>query len=474
MNSILVLRFGLPLFVWLLVFFESISDMVSVWSQSKTYEHGFLILPLSLWLVWQEKDRFRFRQLSTAWLPAILLVVPCLLWIVGRLADIAFFEHVAAVLSLQLIIWALIGNTVAKTFYFPILYLSFCIPFGEELIPYLQSITADMSVALVRLSGIPIYREGMFLTIPNGQFEVAEACSGIRFLISSIALGSLFAYLFFNKWVKMGIFIAFSCIFPVIANGFRAYGIIMVGHLSDMRYATGADHLIYGWVFFSIVTAMSFFIAFFFQDRELQNTNKSSKNINVITKNNSSVISIFISLLLVTIAYWEKSSTLSKVEDIHPMPLPINFTKSSSSLWGINFTHAQYDILAYTEDNQVEFYNAYYNLSQPQGELISSNNTLYDKERWSPYHHDSYKIKNNLEASEITVVNINGDLMKIIYCYCIDDHCSNSALKIKLLTAYYLMLNIDAKASIAAFASSRLTSPQLLSLIDSWYETEKI
>lgn len=477
MINALLLRFGFPLAAWALFFHESITDMVGVWGQSKTYEHGYLIVPICLWLVWQEKDRFQTERLSTTWLPAALLVVPGLLWLIGNTAGIALFEHVAAVISLQLIIWALIGHSVAKTFYFPILYLFFCIPFGEELVPYLQSITADLSVAMVKLSDIPIYREGMYLYIPNGQFEVAEACSGIRFLISSIALGSLFGYLFFNKTWKLIAFVAFSCVLPIIANSLRAYGIILVGHLSNMEHATGADHLVYGWVFFSIVTIINFFIAYILKDKfELDAVHSKSPNTRT-SKRKTIAVSLSILLILAGFKLWEVSVHTQKqpVTSAPLVPQTLthqNMTVIEHSEWGISFPNAQDAVRSVALDGKTEIFSARYIINQQNGELISQDNQLFDKNTWSIIEKENLNVSpvstNQFDATQLSLVNIHGDRMTVLYWYCIDNYCSNNKLKLKLQKASRLLSGKTGYSEVRALASVNSSESKLIELAQVW------
>ena len=120
--------------------------------------------------------------------------------------------------------------------------------------------TADFTVAAIKASGVPVYREGNNLLIPSGRWSIVEACSGIRYLIASLMVGSLYAYLSYRSPVRRVLFIAASFIVPIIANWLRAYMIVMLGHLSNNTIAVGVDHLIYGWVFFGIVMALLFWV----------------------------------------------------------------------------------------------------------------------------------------------------------------------------------------------------------------------
>jgi EpsI family protein len=111
-----------------------------------------------------------------------------------------------------------------------------------------------------------VYREGNVFAIPTGMWSVVEACSGLRYLIASVTVGALFAYLNYQRAWKRALFIALSIAVPIAANFVRAYMIVMIGHLSGMKLAVGVDHFIYGWVFFGIVVGLLFWLGSFWGD----------------------------------------------------------------------------------------------------------------------------------------------------------------------------------------------------------------
>src|SRR5262249_26589319 len=125
---------------------------------------------------------------------------------------------------------------------------------GDFLVPWLQDFTARFSVDALRLSGIPVYSDGFRISIPNAEFYVAEACAGLRFLIATIAFGVLFAYFMFRSWTRKILFVLLCLLTPIPANRFRAYGLLLLAYLTDGALAAGVDHIVYGWVFFSLVT----------------------------------------------------------------------------------------------------------------------------------------------------------------------------------------------------------------------------
>jgi EpsI family protein len=111
-------------------------------------------------------------------------------------------------------------------------------------------------VGALRLSGVPVYREGNHFIIPSGAWSVVEACSGVRYLIASTMLGVLFAAITYRSTRRRVMFVLASILVPIVANWLRAYLIVMMGHLTNNQLAAGVDHLIYGWVFFGIVMLM--------------------------------------------------------------------------------------------------------------------------------------------------------------------------------------------------------------------------
>ena len=120
--------------------------------------------------------------------------------------------------------------------------------------------TATFTVVALKASGIPVYREGLHFVIPSGNWSVVEACSGVRYLIASVMVGTLFAYLTYQSCGAAASVHRVSFVVPVLANWLRAYMIVVLGHLSGNRIAVGVDHLIYGWVFFGVVMLLMFWI----------------------------------------------------------------------------------------------------------------------------------------------------------------------------------------------------------------------
>ncbi|THC41672.1 exosortase A [Massilia sp. Mn16-1_5] len=252
----------------LLLYWGTAASMVSVWNSSETFAHGYAILPISLWLIWRRREVFS-RIPAAPWWPALGLLALCGAgWLLARAGEVQVVMQYAFVAMFPALALALLGRQLAGALAFPLLFLLFAVPFGEVFVQPLINFTADFTVALVRATGIPVLRNGTMFELPTGNWSVVEACSGVRYLISSITLGCLYAYLSYRSLKRRVLFIGLSIIVPIIANGLRAYMIVMIGHTSDMALATGVDHLIYGWLFFGLVMFIMFWIGSYWREDE--------------------------------------------------------------------------------------------------------------------------------------------------------------------------------------------------------------
>lgn len=246
------------LLIWLALFWGTLSAMVQTWIDAETYAHGFLIAPIALWLLWDSRERYLTTPLSPSLIPLLLVLAGSAAWFVASLVGVQVVQQLAAVGVFSAGVWSIVGHEVARRIWFPLAFLLFCVPMGQGLVPPLIELTADATVALVKLTGIPIYREGTFFSLPTGDWSVVAACSGVRYLIASVTLGCLFAYITYRSTAKRLGFIALSAVVPIVANVLRAFMIVMIGHFSNMELATGVDHLIYGWIFFGVVMLLLF------------------------------------------------------------------------------------------------------------------------------------------------------------------------------------------------------------------------
>lgn len=243
------------------------AEMARQWWDVSTYNHILLVPPIVVWLV-----RLRWADLSrlapAGWWPGLIaLGGGTLVWGAGAAEGINLVSQFGAVVMLQAAVATLLGPRVVAGLLFPLAYMLFLVPFGDEIIPLLQAITAKLAVALTHASGVPAVIDGVFIDTPVGLFEVAEACSGVKFLVAMVALGALVAHLCFASWKRRAVFMLAAAVVPVLANGVRAWGTIYIAQSQGVEFAAGFDHIVYGWIFFALVMAAVFGAAWRFFDR---------------------------------------------------------------------------------------------------------------------------------------------------------------------------------------------------------------
>ncbi len=236
-----------------LLFHTEVAAAVGVWLDSTAYNHCFLIIPIVAYLLWDRRDLLAVATpLPNPWF-ALAAIPASVAWLLAERLGIMEARQLVVMTLVEVFLLSVLGWRLFYRLAGPLLYLYFLVPFGAFITPWLQGITTSFVVNGLDLLNIPNYSDGYAIEIPEGSFLVAEACAGLRFLIASIAFGYLYAMLLYRSPGRRGLFMLASIVVPIIANGFRALGIVVLGHVLGNAQAAVADHLIYGWIFFSVV-----------------------------------------------------------------------------------------------------------------------------------------------------------------------------------------------------------------------------
>lgn len=252
---------AISILISLILFRQTVASLLTIWSTSHTYSYGFIIVPLCALLVVRKKSELKCLQPKTS-LSGLLVVTSALvLWLAGNISDVQLLQQLALVVLIDGLVWTFLGFPVVKVLSFPLLFLFFSVPAGDSLVPHLQTWTADFTVNALNFSGIPTVQDGFVLSTPSGSWQVAAACSGIRYLLASIVIGVLVAGVAYRSWKRRIAFLLLSALLPIGANAVRAYGIVVLAYLSGNAIAAGVDHVVYGFVFFSLLTALLVFTA---------------------------------------------------------------------------------------------------------------------------------------------------------------------------------------------------------------------
>ena len=240
---------ALILLIYTTVFLTQPAIMLNIWHYSfddGTYSHAFLIPIIIAYLyivLFKENLLIINKNINYATI-IITLTFACLLFIVSAIQIPMGFR-----LALPFFITGLIGIIFKPTFkvVFPSLFLIFLLPIWGVLTPFLQNLSTVTVTYIMELSGIPIYVEDNFISIPSGTFEIADGCSGLRYLIVSLSISSLFVFLNIRKYSHALTFIFIAILGALLVNWIRIVALIVIGHFTNMESELMQDHNTFGW-----------------------------------------------------------------------------------------------------------------------------------------------------------------------------------------------------------------------------------
>jgi exosortase A len=409
-----LLRLSLLLVLLFAFYYETLLSMVSVWWRSETFAHGFFIFPISLYLIWEKKAEIIRLSPTTDVRALLLLGLSGFGWLLANIVDVQVVQQLSLVGMIPLMVWAILGWPVTRLLLFPLGFLFFAVPIGEFLVPPMMNFTADFTVGMIELTGIPVYREGTFFSIPSGDWSVVEGCSGLRYLIASITLGTLYAYMTYRSNYRRVAFIILAIIFPIIANGLRAFMIVMIAHHSNMKLALGVDHYIYGWVFFGLVIFLMFWIGSFWREESEGGQEVTKADVSSVPSNGKkqlivAALALFVSVIwpLSAALMVEKEVTQVRAVQFDAPAVKNSWQKSAGRLtdWKPSYTGQQLEVdsLYSLEGEKVAFYLRYYRDQKQGSELINSQNVLIPQKHpvWKML--DQYPIRVTVGEKEITV-----------------------------------------------------------------------
>jgi exosortase len=241
------------------VYFPILKHLVEQWMTDEDVGHGFFVLPVALYIAWQRRDRLARRERKPAWWGIALIVWGAIQAFIGTMGAELFLQRTAFLISLLGVLLVMGGVALVKELLFPLTLLPFMIPlptviYNQITFP-LQLFASQVAETVLELFNIPVFRDGNVLELASQKLSVAEACSGIRSLLSLTFLSLVFAYFFDNKvWMRWALLVGTIPI-AILANSGR---VTITGILSEVNteLAHGFFHSLEGWIIFVIALAM--------------------------------------------------------------------------------------------------------------------------------------------------------------------------------------------------------------------------
>ena len=444
----------------LVAFRDCLSAAITVWLVSPTYSHCFLIVPIVIWLIWEK--RAALGTLAPSLCPKALLLMPVLAlgWWMGQLAAINEVQQYAVVAILQTLVLALLGASVIRVIWFPVLYLLFLVPTGEYLIAPMQIFAAHFVDVSLNILGIPHYTDGTTFELTTGRYEIAEACAGLRFLIATVTLGVMFSYMTFRKIYKTVLFLLACVAVPLFGNGLRCVGIIVLAYSTSNEYGAGADHIVYGWGFNVAVLLVLGLAGYFFRDEFSEKDD--IRPAPAAASQSLVMVSVLAAILLSAgpaLAWWHDNYFARP--DLTAITEPLRpagwHTGPASPLWRPSFfgSDAQAAASVVPAGNEAatpaDYFVSYYARSRPGHAMTAHVNQFWNGENWALSNVTGVSATFAGEHVQFQewIITSPGERRMIWSSYWVDGRFTTSLFKVKILQAVAALQGHQGQAAIA-------------------------
>ena len=247
------------------IYWDTLRHLVGQWWHDPNFSHGFFVPLFSAFVLWQERERLARIVPRPAWSGLAVIVLGLGILIVGRLGAELFLARSSLLLLLAGFVILFWGWDLFRATFFPWAFLLLMIPiptivFNQITIP-LQFLASRVAADILPILGVPVLREGNVIYLSSGlALQVAEACSGIRSLMSLVTLSIIYGYLTEKRlWVRWSLALA-SVPIAVLANSVRIIGTGMLVQYWDAEKAEGFFHASWGWIIFVVSLLMLYLL----------------------------------------------------------------------------------------------------------------------------------------------------------------------------------------------------------------------
>jgi exosortase len=233
-----------------------VAYMVTQWASDEDYNHGFLIVPLALYFVWDRRKALGAITAKPSVAGAALLALGLLTLILGLVGAELFMQRSSLIVVLAGLVWLILGTGFLRQLTFPLAFLFFMVPLPAIVMNAvafpLQMFAAQSATFCMEAAGVPVLREGNVIVLPYTTLEVAQACSGIRSLQALLALGVVYGYFTQKAVWKRWALVVLSVPIAIAANAARVAGTGFLAQAWGPELATGFYHSFAGWAVFVV------------------------------------------------------------------------------------------------------------------------------------------------------------------------------------------------------------------------------
>ncbi len=447
-------------------FSATILDLWVRWNKfDESYSHGMLVLGISAYYLLSQLKSLSTTSINIGWFGLILMFGSSVLWLLAFYASIEAIQQVILPFIIWLFFYTILGWNTAKTVVFPIGFLYFSIPIWDVLTVPLQYITTDVNGILLSLSGVSAHIEDVFVTLPGGKFEIAGGCSGLRYLLISITLTSLYSYLNYTRIKSSAILIISGILMALMANWIRVFIIILAGNATNMEHFLVDEHDHFGWLVFAITLIPLFFLAHKLE-RDFDEPSDKKSEVSTVdgveTTQTGSSFNVVVVIIVTFIAAfaapsYAKFSFSSNISEVAIVNLKLDASLDSwkrsylknnlISTPSFRSPDTSFDGIYSNGQADIQLSIRSYQQQTPGKELINYNNHLFNQEQFIVTSSGRLSIRDT-DFGYVILKGNSGQLELVSYQYLVSFKATSSRVGAKLLEVIRPLLGSPASTLI--------------------------
>ena len=239
------------------------------WGDPYSYGHSYLVLPMAAWLFIAGLRGERLERVGPSLVGLVALVAVVAFYTLSEIMDFTLGMQVALPAILLAGVLALAGLHLARYAVIPVGMLYFTVPVWDHIVVFLQDAATGVVTTWLQWTGITAHIDGYLITIRSGVLEIADACSGLRFVLVSLMLAGFFAFLWLRRWRSRFLLLAAAVFASMLGNWVRIYTLVLIGDWTSMQhYLITESHYAYGWVIFYLFMAPVLWFGLWLESRE--------------------------------------------------------------------------------------------------------------------------------------------------------------------------------------------------------------
>jgi EpsI family protein len=413
------------------------------WTGTQTYSHGLLIVLLSAWLLWRQRDRINATEARMFPLAGIVLFGLLMGSALAYAASIEIGTETLMPLTLLAGVLFVAGVGISKIVAFPVLLLYAAVSIWDVINGTLQAWTTSAVTVILKTLRVPSYIEGNFVQIPSGVFEIAGGCSGLHFFIIAVTLASVYSHMYLQTWKRSLQLVAIMGAMSIVMNWIRVATIIIAGYLTEMQsYLVKVDHYSFGWVLFVFMLVPFFLIARRIEVKDRQGDSAAEQRAALPpTQTGLAPLIVVSAIVLMPVFAWGRVMLHSGQPVDISLPVIAGFDGPAEfeGEWEPVFPGAAGEVMGTYRAGGVEI-DVYVNWfdGQSQGQELIGYRTSLAGKQWKTLndrvHIDSAQASHGkgLEIGEIIAESNRGQRRIIQYYYVVGDYTAVNPIETKL------------------------------------------